>query len=118
MQGRKVYSNELKKMICDRICEQGESTSRVASRYEIPLKTVEKWVTAYHKDPTVFQIPDGYFASQRKAFAHRYDDLTPQEMIQELKRKDNQISYLESVLCVYQDQQVSLATNRDFDLSL
>ena len=118
MQGRTVYSNELKMMICDRICEQGESTSRVATKFAIPLKTVEKWVTAYHKDPKVFQIPDGYFAAQRKAYAHRYDEMSPSEMIQELKRKDNQISYLESVICAYQDRQASLDANRDYEITL
>ena len=31
----------------------------VAKEMDIPLKTVEKWVTAYYKDPKVFEVPEG-----------------------------------------------------------
>ncbi|MDB7980583.1 hypothetical protein PND78_08535 [Faecalicoccus pleomorphus] len=46
----RAYSNELKNKVCVRICKNRESTSMVAKEMDIPLKTVEKWVTAYYKD--------------------------------------------------------------------
>lgn len=51
----RAYSNELKNKICVRICKKRESTSMVAKEMDIPLKTVEKWVTAYYKDPKVLR---------------------------------------------------------------
>ena len=55
----RAYSNELKNKICIRICRNRESTSLVAKEMEIPLKTVEKWVTAYYKDSRVFDENTG-----------------------------------------------------------
>ena len=43
------YDKRLKANVVYDICELGKSTSRTAKEYNIPLKTVEKWVTAYHK---------------------------------------------------------------------
>lgn len=48
------YNKILKQVVAQEICENGNSTSKVAAEYGIPLKTVEKWVTAYNKDNTVF----------------------------------------------------------------
>ncbi len=53
--GRK-YSKELKASITYQICEEKCSTSKVASENQIPLKTVEKWVTAYNKDRSVYGV--------------------------------------------------------------
>lgn len=50
------YSKELKAVITYQICEQKRSTSKVAEENKIPLKTVEKWVTAYNKDKTVYDV--------------------------------------------------------------
>lgn len=50
----KKWSKETKKKVTELICEAGESTGRVAEAMEIPLKTVEKWVTAYNKNPKVY----------------------------------------------------------------
>lgn len=50
------YSKELKASITYQICEEKRSTSKVAAENKIPLKTVEKWVTAYNKDKTVYGI--------------------------------------------------------------
>ena len=50
------YDKRLKASVVYDICELGKSTSRTAKEYNIPLKTVEKWVTAYHKDPKVYEI--------------------------------------------------------------
>ena len=50
------YDKRLKASVVYDICELGKSTSRTARDYNIPLKTVEKWVTAYHKDPRVYEV--------------------------------------------------------------
>ena len=94
----RAYSNELKNKICVRICKNRESTSMVAKEMDIPLKTVEKWVTAYYKDPKVFEVPEGYIFEKRRLNAHRYDSYTREQLIRELKRKDTKIVYLQSVI--------------------
>lgn len=48
------YPNELKSVVTYEICVLGKSTSKTAKEYNIPLKTVEKWVTKYNKDPNVY----------------------------------------------------------------
>lgn len=47
------YSNEMKRFILLRILKKN-STSQVAKEFDLPLKTVEKWITAYNKDPNCF----------------------------------------------------------------
>ena len=42
----KKYSNDLKSMIVNFICVERRSTIKTAEQFDIPLKTVEKWVTA------------------------------------------------------------------------
>lgn len=77
----RTYDNNFKAMIVNLICNEGHSTIRTAEQFEIPLKTLEKWITAYNKDRNVFN--DGY--------------LTQAQQIQELKKqlaraqRDNEI---------------------------
>lgn len=48
------YSNELKKKVVELIKTKDLSTKDTAYNYNIPLKTLEKWITAYNKDKTCF----------------------------------------------------------------
>ncbi len=48
------YNRELKKKLCEGICLNGLSTLKTANEYNIPIKTLEKWITAYNKDNNVF----------------------------------------------------------------
>ena len=48
------YSIELKKKLCEQICLNNASTIKTAEEYNIPLKTLEKWITSYNKDSKVF----------------------------------------------------------------
>lgn len=48
------YHNPLKKKLCEDVCLNGKSTLQTANDYGIPLKTLEKWITAYNKDNKVF----------------------------------------------------------------
>ena len=48
------YDNNFKSMIVNLIVNEKHSTIRTAEQFEIPLKTLEKWITAYNKDNKVF----------------------------------------------------------------
>lgn len=58
------YDKNFKAMIVNLICNEGHSTIRTAEQFEIPLKTIEKWITAYHKDPNVFN--EGYLSQAQQ----------------------------------------------------
>lgn len=96
------YSNRFKKVICELICDLGHSTLRTAEEYGIALKTLEKWITAYHKDPHCFDKSDDYYIDKHKEFAKRYDNLSTKEMISLLKQQDDEIHSLYSVITSYQ----------------
>ena len=53
----KAYNRDFKKMICELIILQKHSTIKTAEEFSVPLKTVEKWITAYNKDNLCFD-PD------------------------------------------------------------
>lgn len=48
------YSNEIKKEMCIKVCIKKESTIKTASEYNVPIKTFENWITAFNKNPSVF----------------------------------------------------------------
>lgn len=96
------YSNCFKKVICELICDLGYSTLRTAEEYGIALKTLEKWITAYHKDSHCFDKKDDYYVESRKEFAKRYDNLSTKEMISLLKEQDDEIHCLHSMIRSYQ----------------
>ncbi len=50
------YDNRIKVQVTQEICIERKSTSAVARSYGIPLKTVEKWVTKYNKNPREYDI--------------------------------------------------------------
>ena len=65
------YDKDFKSMIVNLICVEKHSTIKTAEQFGIPLKTVEKWITAYNKDHRVF---DSDYKSQS-------------QIIDDLKRK-------------------------------
>lgn len=48
------YSNDFKSMIVNLIVNEKHSTIQTANQFNIPLKTLEKWITAHNKDPNIF----------------------------------------------------------------
>ena len=52
------YENSFKLKIVNLIVNEGKSTKRTAEGFNIPLKTVEKWITKYNKDPNVYNVED------------------------------------------------------------
>ena len=101
----KLYSNDLKKIVCHRTCEDKERISDVSKELNLPVKTIEKWVALYRKDPTSFDGIENYEFAKRKIHAAIYNDLDKKSLIAELKRKDSRIEYLESVI-VSKDYQI------------
>ena len=91
------YTIELKKKLCIDICINGKSTIKTAEEYNIPLKTLEKWITAFNKDnhcfdPKIeendFKIVDSIISS------NTYDDLSNEELKKQLMKKDIEIARL------------------------
>ena len=91
------YTVELKRKLCIAICLNGKSTIKTAEEYNIPLKTLEKWITAFNKDnhcfdPKIeendFKIIDSFTSN------NYYDDLSNEELKKQLMKKDIEISRL------------------------
>lgn len=91
-----IYDNNLKKNLCDDICINGKSTSITAKEYGIPLKTLEKWITAYHKNPKCFDslADDNFKIISPKNSNVSYDDLSNDELKNILMKKDIEIARL------------------------
>lgn len=49
----KSYSLDFKKMAVE-LVKNGASTTKTAQELNIPLKTFENWITAYNKNPHIF----------------------------------------------------------------
>lgn len=91
------YSIELKKKLCEQICLNSASTIKTAEEYNIPLKTLEKWITAFNKDchcfdPKVEFVND--FKLIDKSNDSNYDDLSLDELKKQLMKKDIEIARL------------------------
>lgn len=52
------YDINFKKSVVDLIVNHNHSTLKTAQEFNIPLKTLEKWITAYNKDNHVFDVDD------------------------------------------------------------
>lgn len=48
------YNRELKKKLCKDICINHASTLKTANEYNIPIKTLEKLITAFNRDNHCF----------------------------------------------------------------
>ena len=91
------YNIELKKKLCEDICINGKSTLKTANEYNIPIKTLEKWITAFNKDnhcfdPKIEIIND--FKILNKPNDSNYDDLSFDELKKQLMKKDIEIARL------------------------
>lgn len=91
------YTTELKKKLCTDICLNGSSTIKSAKEYNIPLKTLEKWITAFNKDNHCFDpkfetVND--FKLIDSPIDSSYDDLSLDELKKEVMKKDIEIARL------------------------
>ena len=60
------YSRDFKNMVTQLVVVHNHSTLKTAQQFDIPLKTLEKWITAYNKDPNVFN--ENYLSKQQQIF--------------------------------------------------
>ena len=91
------YNRELKKRICESICINRASTLKTANEFNIPIKTLEKWITAYNKDnhcfdPIIQSINDFKFVNDTDV--SNYNDLSNEELKKEIMKKDIEIARL------------------------
>ena len=76
------YSRDFKKMLVELIVIQGHSTSKSADEFNVPLKTLENWITAYNKDNHCFDP----------------DYVSPQEQIAKLERENKKLRETNEIL--------------------
>ena len=92
------YSIELKKKLCEDICLHNASTIKTAKDYNIPLKTLEKWITAFNKDNHCFDskiiLVDDVKLVDELSPDPNYDDLSNAELKNILMKKDIEIARL------------------------
>lgn len=76
------YSNEFKKMATELVVISKQSTMKTADDLKIPLKTFEKWITAYNKN--------------NKVFDSNY--ITPEQQIKKLKKRISELETTNDIL--------------------
>lgn len=91
------YNTDIKKKLCEEICFNHVSTIKTAEEYNVPLKTLEKWITAFNKDnhcfdPKIEIINDFKLINIPKDDC--YDDLSIDELKNILMKKDIEITRL------------------------
>lgn len=96
-----VYDYNLKKKICSSICLDGASTSKVAKEFNIPIKTLEKWITAFNKDNSCFDNKDvvlnnniDFVDDSNNIDDCNYDNLSIDDFKKLLMKKDIEIARL------------------------
>lgn len=89
----KMYSREFKSMLVSLIKDEHHSTIQTAERFNVPLKTLEKWITAFNKDSRVF---DSQY-------------LSPHQQIENLKRENARLKNENDIL----KKTISLIAKKD-----
>lgn len=97
------YNRELKKKLCENICINHASTLKTANEYNIPIKTLEKWVTAFNKDnhcfdPVIEVVND--FKLVDDITDSDYSNLTSDELKTMIMKKDIEIARLKKAYMV------------------
>lgn len=91
------YTIELKRKLCKDICLNGKSTIKTAQEFNIPLKTLEKWITVFNKDNHCFdpKLENNDFKKIDFLVSKvSYDDMSNEELKQQLMKKDIEIARL------------------------
>jgi transposase-like protein len=76
------YSTEFKKMASELIVISKQSTIKTAKDLNVPLKTLEKWITAYNKNNKIFDS----------------DYISPEQQIQSLKKRISELETTNDIL--------------------
>ena len=93
------YPNLIKNEVCEMICVDGASTTYIADLYNIPLKTVENWVTAYNKNPNCYKSKPNHLrpvgcSVSSKSNKKKYGDMSKEELRLEVMRRDVELARL------------------------
>ena len=92
------YNIELKKKLCELICLNNASTIKTAEEYNVPLKTLEKWITVFNKDNHCFDskvdVVNDFKIINNSRPEDDYDDLSPDDFKTILMKKDIEIARL------------------------
>lgn len=78
------YDKNFKAMIVNLICNEKHSTIQTAKQFDIPLKTLEKWITAFNKDKNVFNSD---YKSQAQVIADLKKKISTLEKHNEILKK-------------------------------
>ena len=92
-----LYNRDLKKKLCEKICIDHYSTLKTANEYGIPIKTLEKWVTAFNKDNHCFDpiiLVSNDFKIINNIENKDYSNLTNDELKYIIMKKDIEIARL------------------------
>ena len=82
MAANTYYTSEFKKMAVELVVLQKNSTMKTAEDLNIPLKTFEKWITNYNKNPKYYDN----------------DYISPAEQIQKLKKRIAELEATNDIL--------------------
>ena len=90
------YNIELKKKLWYNICINGDSTIKTAEEFNVPLKTLEKWIIPFNKNSHCLdkKIESNDFKLLNKPNTINYDELSNDELIKQLMKKNIEISRL------------------------
>lgn len=80
----KSYSRSFKKMVTELIIIHNHSTMKTAQEFNVPLKTVENWVTAFNKDHHCF---DEDYVSPQEQIAKLEKELKKEKETNEILKK-------------------------------
>lgn len=104
------YKNSIKKKLCELICLNGKSTIKTAEEFNVPLKTLEKWITSYHKNNHCFDediiYNDFHIISDSPINNNNdvnYDELSNDDLKTLLMKKDIEIARLKKNYQVVKD---------------
>ena len=81
---KKKYRLEFKRMACELLEKFDNSPSRVAAELSIPVKTYEKWIHFYKKDPHSFDEEAVNFEIENKLLRRQIKER--EETIEMLKK--------------------------------
>ncbi len=96
------YSIDLKKKLCEEICFNHASTLKTAEEYNIPIKTLEKWITAFNKDKHCFdskiEFVNDFKVINKVPSMPDYNELSNNELKKLLMKKDIEITRLKKTI--------------------
>ena len=92
---RRKYRLEFKKAACELLEKFDNSPSRVATELSLPIKTYEKWIHFYKKDPHTFDAEAVNFEAENKLLR------------KQIKEREETIEMLKKVFAFFTEKEPS-----------